>query len=114
MPRNRNLIPQKAFFMTRPPTFLLEIKGDKVIGVSGEASEEIRSLFAREAEGLQARAHQIGLAIGMSALACSSVAHSAGSIGFRFAKSSDEGFDAKGILVTGTGYSGHSLYEATK
>lgn len=100
--------------MTNSHLSLLEVRGDKVIGVEGDASDEVRSEFAREAEGLQARAYQIGLAIGMSALSCSAATHAAGSIAFRFAKSSSERFDARGVYVRGTGYATHSLQEATK
>ena len=97
--------------MTTSLISLLEVHGGKVLG---NASEEIRSQFAREAEGLQARAYQIGLTIGMSSLSCISATHVGGSIAFRFAKSSSESFDARGVLVRGTGYATHSLYEATK
>jgi len=99
--------------MTSPSLSLLEVRGDKVLGIEGDSSEELRSEFAREAEGLQARAYQIGLAIGMSALSCSAATHASGSIAFRFSKSSGEKFDARGVYVRGAGYAVHSLQEAT-
>lgn len=99
--------------MTKTSISLLEVRGDRVVGLSGDDSEECRSQFAREAEGLQARAYHIGVVIGMSAVTCCAASHGEGAIAFRFATSSDEGFDAKGLIVRGGEYAVHSLRAAT-
>ena len=99
--------------MTTTSISLLEVRGDRVVGLQGDDSEECRSQFAREAEGLQARAYHIGLVIGMTAVTCCAASHGEGSIAFRFATSADEGFDAKGLIVRGGEYAVHSLRAAT-
>lgn len=99
--------------MTKTSISLLEVRGDRVVGLRGDDSEERRSQFAREAEGLQARAYHIGVVIGMSAVTCCSAAHGEGGISFRFATSSDEGFDAKGLIIRGEEFAVHSLRSAT-
>lgn len=96
--------------MTTPSISLLKVHEDKVLG---DASVEVRTQFAREAEELQARAHQIGLTIGMSSLTCCSATYGEDSIAFRFAQSSQESFDAGAVFVRGMDYATQSLYEAT-
>lgn len=103
---------RKAGIMTKTSISLLEVRGDRVVGLRGDDSEERRSQFAREAEGLQARAYHIGVVIGMSAVTCCSAIHEEGGISFRFATSSDEGFDAKGLIIRGEEYAAHSLRSA--
>ncbi|MAS92077.1 MAG: hypothetical protein CMO55_02680 [Verrucomicrobiales bacterium] len=100
--------------MTNRKVSLFEVKGDRVVGTAGDSSEETRSRFAREAEGLQARAYQVGLAIGMSSLSCSAVACGSGSLAFRFARTSAEEFDARGVLVDEEQFSVSSLHKATE
>lgn len=91
----------------------IKIAEDRVLGVSGDDSEPYREAFAREAEGLQARAYQIGLMIGMNALSCCSVTFEGGGTSFRFSTSSDDDFDAKGAYLQGDDCSVESLYRAS-
>lgn len=100
--------------MTSTKTILIGVNGDRVVPLSGDATDEERSRFAREAEGLQARAHQIGVAIGMTSVLSSAAVHSDGCIAFRFAKSSSEEFDAKGVLRDGDQFTAFSLHRAVE
>ena len=95
--------------MTTDSFSQIMIADDKVVGLSGDDSESTRTAFAREAEGLQARAYQIGLMMGMRALTCCSINYEGGGIAFRFAASSDDDFDAKGVYVRGGDYTVESL-----
>ncbi|MEM7699023.1 MAG: hypothetical protein AAF236_11520 [Verrucomicrobiota bacterium] len=79
---------------------LIEVHGDRAVGIRGDSSEKALSLFARDAESFQTRAYLIGSSIGMSAVTGAAAAYDEGTIGFRFANSSNEGFDARGILAT--------------
>ena len=83
-----------------------------MVGIQGDASEDLRSRFARDAEGLQARAYQIGLAIGMSSLSVCCATSAKGSIAFRFARDSGEEFDAKGVFADEEKYTVSSLISA--
>ncbi|MDF1741609.1 MAG: hypothetical protein P1U86_20770 [Verrucomicrobiales bacterium] len=95
--------------MTTDSFSQIMIADDKVVGLSGDDSESTRTAFAREAEGLQSRAHQVGLMIGMRTLTCCSISYEGGGIAFRFAASSDDNFDAKGVFVRGSDYTVESL-----
>lgn len=100
--------------MTISPTSLLEVHGDRVVAVEGPGDESTRAEFAREAEGLHARAYQIGASLGMFALSCCVASDDTGGLAFRFANSSAEKFDARGLIVKGGAFHVTSLFEATK
>lgn len=97
--------------MTNVEFSVVEINGDRVKAISGQSSDEARSEFAREAEGLQARAYLLGTAIGMTAVSGVAVTHGTGGLAFRFARNSSEEFDAKGLLVDGDQFEATSLLE---
>lgn len=100
--------------MINEPISLLEVSGDEVIGVAGDVSDSTRHEFAREAEGLQSRSHQIGFSLGLSKLTCCSIAHGEGGISFRFPTGEKDEFDARGIYLKGDPHSVSSMHEATE
>ncbi|MDF1824457.1 MAG: hypothetical protein P1U68_07430 [Verrucomicrobiales bacterium] len=98
--------------MTHLEFSLVEVQGDRVRATAGDDSEPSRERFAREAESLQSRAYLIGSAIGMSAVSCAAVSSESGGLAFRFAASSGEGFDAKGLTLEKESFSASSLLDA--
>lgn len=99
--------------MINEPISLLEVSGDEVIGVAGDDSDATRHDFAREAEGLQSRSHQIGFSLGLTKLTACSIAHEKGGIAFRFPGKTDN-YDARGIFLKETPHSVSSMHGATE
>ncbi len=98
--------------MTHLNFSLVEVLGDRVRATAGDNSEASRERFAREAESLQSRAYLIGAAIGMSAVSCAAVSSDKGGLAFRFASTSSDGFDAKGLTLEKESFSASSLLKA--
>lgn len=93
---------------------LLEIGSGRVHCVDGDNSSEIRSQFAREAEGLQLICKQLGKTLGTPKLIGCAVSGEAGGISFRYADSVTSQVDARGIYVSGESYTASSLMTSTE
>lgn len=93
---------------------LLEISDDRVHCIDGDDSEEVRNQFAREAEGLQLIAKELGKTLGTPRLHGCSVSSSDGGLSFRFVDSSSSKIDARGIFASGESYSASSLMLANR
>ena len=78
----------------------------------GNASDMERARFAREAETLQNKALLIGRAIGMgSVMHATATSDSGETVAFKFAKSSSDGFDARGLLGTDLYHTSSSIID---
>lgn len=93
---------------------LLEISNDEVHCIDGDDSEEIRSQFAREAEGLQLICKELGKSLGTPKLNGCAVSSDGGGLSFRFVDDSSSDIDARGIFVSGESYSSSSLMLANR
>ena len=100
--------------MTHLEFSLVEVQGDRVRAMAGDNSDSSRERFAREAESLQSRAFLIGSSIGMSAISFASATSGSGGLAFRFAGSSSEGYDARGLTLQNESYTASSLLKAVE
>lgn len=95
-----------------PTLSTFEVRGDRVVAVTGDQSDSARSQFASEAEGLQGKAFLIAKSIGMSAVTCAAATFESGSLAFRFAGSSSDTFDVKGLTIDSTDCATSSLMDS--
>ena len=94
-----------------PKLSIFEVRGDRVIGLSGDDTEKARGKFASDAESLQGKAFLIAKSIGMSAVTCAAASVDDGGLAFRFAGSSSDAFDVKGVATVAKNCSTASLID---